>query len=551
MTTPITPIPAPTGEKRSRRKAAKVEIIRHGRDEMNLVEYPFASLWKNTEPGTEILHEWEATHPLSGRVVKAFWRVAGDAKMGLPTATDEQVYLVLMELTQETGLQSRTVHFTRHNLIKRLGWTHNDKNYRLLEEAFTRLAAVSITSQNAFWNARARSFETVGFSLLDNFKILEERAGRKKVGQAELPLSFFKWNDVLFDSFQAGYIRSLDVGFALTLKSSIALRLYRYLDKKSYGGRPSFEIELAALCERHLGMRPSPYPSKYKERLKPAHEELMAHGFLQSVVYAPMKTKKGEKVSYVFAGRTDQNSTNSLSANETDAYSKSPVELGVGSGVHGDLEVPTQDVPPEASPNGAPARDARSHLEVGRRRIERPSVQTPQGEVSSEGLLKRIQLLGVSLDVAQALVRGTSTEQLQLQLDCLEDRVPRNRAAIFVKAVRESWEAPSKYLERQEAQERAQRDREAHKATETSKAAQKASERERRALQERDEAQLDALWEQMEPADQERIESEARRRLGVLGQAGRAQGALKAMRRNLLREQMLPSMPAENGKHAC
>jgi hypothetical protein len=71
--------------------------------------------------------------------------------------------------------------------------------------------------------------------------------------------------------------------------------------------------------------------------------------------------------------------------------------------------------------------------------------------------------------------------------------------------------------------------------------AQKVADAQRKASQEREEAQLDTLWEQMELAGQERIDAEARKRLGVLGRMGNAQGALKAMRRNLMREHSLKS----------
>ncbi len=46
------------------------------------------------------------------------------------------------------------------------------------------------------------------------------------------------------------------------------------------------------------------------------------------------------------------------------------------------------------------------------------------------------------------------------------------------------------------------------------------------------------MWEKLDAKTRERIEAQAKERLGVLGQTGRAQGALTAMRRNLLRELM-------------
>lgn len=478
-----------TQGRKKRKKASHVEIIRHGRDEMNLVEYPFASLWKNTEPGAEIIHEWETQHPVTGKTVQAFWRVTGDSELGLPTTRDEQLYLVLMELTQEAHMEDQTIYFTRHGLLKRLGWAHNETGYQLLEQAFTRLGAVFITSKNAFWDGKARSFATVGFSLIDNFKIFNEKAGRRKAEQSELPLSFFKWNDVLFQSFQSGYIRAIDLDFALSLQSSLALRLYRYLDKKSYQGRRTFEIELSALCERHLGMRPNPYPSKYKERLASAHEELITRGFLESVRYETMNTKKAEKVCYAFAPR--QNQKVALMPKTLDGTDQN-------------------------------MKLASEHL--------------PDPQESSE-LMRQILALGVTSDVARELMEKVSGEKLRLQLECLAERDPKDSAATFVKAVREEWAPPTKHTQRKNAEKHEKERRASQEAENQKKAQEEAFKRQQMAMHETEAAQLDEIFEEMDEETRTAIEIETRDRLGVLFQEGKNSAAFAAQRRQVQREQ--------------
>lgn len=562
------------GKKAARGKGgAKVEVVRHGRDEMNLVEYPFASLWKNTEPGTEILHEWETEHPVTGRTLKAFWRVTGDPKLGLPTPSDEQVYLALMELTEETGLRSPSVHFTRHDLLRRLNWPVDQHYYNLLRDAFTRLGAVFITSQNAFWDAKARSFKTIGFNLIDNFEILEERRGRKRKdardnreaeAQISLPVSFFKWNDVLFESFQSGYIRAIDLDFALSLRSSIALRLYRYLDKKSYDGRKEFEVELAVLCERHLGMKPCRYPSKFKERLSPAHDELLERRFLSGVRYEAMSTKKAEKVCYTFAERR---SSSQLApddsppaapfenwreeADEGLYEAEAEVEAQNNGNAQGGSQVTTEE-------NGeapAPAASARSTQAVEEAQVlaaadSEAGSQASGGRRSEEEreLLHRMLELKVGREVAHELLDRVELRVLREQLDCLSDRAPKDPAAVFVKATREGWEPPRAFTDRREAVLRAQEARqfrqEDHHASEQAREVRQAKEQalQQAALEEA--AQLDALWQLMDQPARARIEAQARERLGVLGMAGRAPSALEAMRRTLLRA----TLAAQKGK---
>jgi hypothetical protein len=483
------------------------KIQRLGKDELNLIEHPFAVLWQKEAIDAKIYYQWDAKHPVTGRVLPASWMVAGHRDYGLPNATDERVYLVLLELTREAGFEQQNVHFSRYDLLQRLGWDTGPKSYAMLERAFERLQGVTITAKNAFWNPKTGSFVNTGFNIIDHYSIESERPGRKSIAQPELPVSFWRWSDVLFASFQSGYLRTLDLDFALALKSDIALRLYRYLDKKSYDGRSSFEIDLFNLCQSHLGMKPSAYPSKLKERLKPAHDELMAKGFLESVEYKPMKTKKGVKVCYHFASRSLHPAKAAEPTSPEPPHGEAAPLLLIAPGVDaaGTEELPGQD-------------GSLSH--------------------EKEELLAQMTKIKISPEVAQSLLETVPAAHLRLQLDCLADREPRDHAATFVKAVRESWEAPAKYLERQKTTQRAKKAQTNKEASRLRKAAQEAVAREEKASQEQESARLDALWESLDSPTRERLEAEAKQKLGVLGQSGRAQGALDATRRNLLREML-------------
>lgn len=436
------------------------ELIRIGKDELNLIEHPFAAMWDKEGHEAVIHHEWEARHPVTGKTLRASWRVEGSPTMGLPKPNDERVYLVLLELTRETAFQNQAIYFTRYDLVKRLGWTHNNKSYQMLYDAFKRLQSVKIQAENAFWEPRAKSFRNVGFSIIDNFDILNEKPGRKskKSGQAELPMSYFRWNEVMFHSFQTGYMRSLDLGLALSLKGDIALRLYRYLDKKSFDGRSRFEIELEMLCERHLGMRAARYASTLKARIKPAHDELIERGILQSVSYEPMKSKKAEKVCYLFPSKTP-------ALSKEDSHN------------------------PPTEPEGEAPRE------------------------SALDLLQRMLDLKISPDVARDLLASTPADALGLQLDCLRDRKAKDPAAVFVKAVREGWEPPAKYFERIEAVERAKNAREVSETEKQQKAAQEAAKRQETAAQEKEAGALEAMWGKLDARTQERLEKQVREKL--------------------------------------
>jgi len=226
---------------------------RLGKDEMNLVEHPFALLKRGTTDS--IIHlEWEKKHPRTNRAVKAHWRITGDSELGLPGPVEERLYLVMMELSREQGFPEE-VMFSRADILRRLGIAKTAKSYAMLRDAFLRLTTVTIDAKNSFWLARDDDFAaSVMFHLVEEVKFTEENAGRRQ-GQIPLALSSFKWSQIMYSSIVAGNIRSLSIDFALSLDLPLSARLFRYLDKHRTGdkdyNRNKFEIELF-VCARFI-----------------------------------------------------------------------------------------------------------------------------------------------------------------------------------------------------------------------------------------------------------------------------------------------------------
>jgi nucleoside-diphosphate-sugar epimerase len=434
------------------------EFVRLGKDEMNLIEHPFAMLWQR-EPGDSVIfHEWDQVHPVTGKILRATWTVTGAKEYGLPTAGDERVYLVLMELSRESSFRERSVGFSRHEVVKRLGWSHNDRSYGMLEDAFNRLTGVTIYAKNAFWNPKRKTYSTGAFHMLEHFLIENESPGR--IGESgKARVSFFAWSEFVFESFQNGYIRSIDLDFALSLSGDIALRLYRYLDKKAWDGRHKFEIDIFNLCIGHLGMKPNIYPSKLRERLKPAHEELIERGFLKSVSFekthqaerkSEQAERKSEKVIYAFA------------------RGEGALPASLEAGTQGDEAAPVQGTllfgAPDDEPTGAFSSGVVLAIPGATQTVE-PQQELQEEEPApalspeQEELLARMEAIRVSVPIARELLLKWPSSAIRCQLDCLEDRQPKNRAATFVKSVRELWALPDEYVKRIEAQEREEKRR--------------------------------------------------------------------------------------------
>ena len=77
----------------------------------------------------------------------------------------------------------------------------------------------------------AEDWTTKIFHIIDNVEINDSRASD---GQGGLFPSRIVWNEVVFDSFQAGFLRNIDFQLCMRLEHPTALRMYRFLGKRFY-----------------------------------------------------------------------------------------------------------------------------------------------------------------------------------------------------------------------------------------------------------------------------------------------------------------------------
>src|SRR5262245_12542840 len=95
-----------------------------GRDEMNIAEFPITLLSDRAPKGQkEIEFNDKIFDPQSGREISRTLTITAPEKYGLPTCTDDDVILALLQLTkQQNNFTRPEVHFTRLQLIEMLGW---------------------------------------------------------------------------------------------------------------------------------------------------------------------------------------------------------------------------------------------------------------------------------------------------------------------------------------------------------------------------------------------------------------------------------------------
>ena len=280
------------------------------KDELNLAEFPIAALTDRIPDGqTTMVFEDRMERRDSAPIVRRL-TIMGTHKHGLPTSLDDEVLVGLIQLTKRrSNFTDARVQFSRYELIELLGWPQSGQSYRRIEEALHRWVGVVLMYENAWWDNVAKSWVDEQFHVLDNVTLYDRerwrtsaRSGRSgkgdrggsKADKPPLPLSSFRWNEVIFQSFQSGNLKQLDLEFYLKLRLPTTKRMYRFLDKRFYR-RSRLDFDLRSLACEHIGLSRSYAPTELKRRLKPALEELEQLGFLE-----PLGPE--ERYSYVKRG---------------------------------------------------------------------------------------------------------------------------------------------------------------------------------------------------------------------------------------------------------
>ena len=256
-----------------------------GRDEMNLAEFPLALLANRAPRGCKTLtFEDRIWDKGQRRYVDRRLTISGCDHFGLPTALDDEVILGLIQLTKLDGVRNRRVLFSRYHLIRLLDWRDEGKSYRRLDTSLNRWVGVTLYYDNAWWNREHSCWMSERFHLLDNVVVSNRTKppGNRSNAPREQALSSFTWNDVMFRSLQAGNLRKLNMDVYRALRSSIAKRMYRFLDKHFYK-RGKLELDLKQFAFEHIGLSRSYDVAQIKRRLEPGIRELEDAGILRTL----------------------------------------------------------------------------------------------------------------------------------------------------------------------------------------------------------------------------------------------------------------------------
>jgi plasmid replication initiation protein len=255
--------------------------------EGNFEDHPYFTVG-NQRSGEGVIRYSNTIRTRDGQELKQTWTVRAVQGLGLPGTLDQDVYVALLQLIHRQGdiPKDGWIGFSIYELVELLRRTHGGRDYKQIKESLERLSGTIIQSKNAFYRKSTKSYLDDTFHLLDRVQHseTEDRAGRR----AEK--TWVKLSEYFVDSYKANYLKGLDADFYWSLNSSVAKRLYRFVDKKR-NQQSRWEVDLFSLRDR-IPLSPYPYPSKIKEKLAPAHEELRQKGFIEQVSFR--KTGEGK-----------------------------------------------------------------------------------------------------------------------------------------------------------------------------------------------------------------------------------------------------------------
>lgn len=314
----------------------------HYRDELNFAEFPLAALADTVPSGqktlvyTDTIFDRGRNEPVNRKLT-----ITASDEYGLPTALDDEVILGLVQLTAKSNFDTKKVHFTRYELIRELDWRDESKSYERIEQSLRRWLGVTLYYDKAWWSKEESCWVNESFHILEQVTLFDkerrERRRRANPGDGLAGKSSFVWNEVVFNSFKSGYLKQLDFDLYKRLKSPVAKRMYRFLDKRFYH-RSRLEFDLREFACEKVGLSRNYHNGEIKRLLSGAIGELERAAFLQELRPEERFLREARgvwKVVFVAASKRDS-SRDAARGGDTGLVAEM-VALGVTESVAADL----------------------------------------------------------------------------------------------------------------------------------------------------------------------------------------------------------------------
>ena len=287
-------------EKTSKQKLLTEEQLEEkiSKEEMNLVEYPFTLLTRRAPRGVKTLKYFDWI-TVGGVKKQVKWIVTGSDEFGLPIGGDQDIWVAIMEVWREHGFKEDKIPIgSIYRMLKKMGLPTDKRNYDRFKKGLDRLRGTYIKTEYAIWDKTDQCYiATKGFSMIGNYYLLERH--RKGDKTEPFPLGYILADPFVYQMIKKGYLKDLNLTFYYSLSTPLTKRLYRYLDKKRYL-TSVFSIELYRFIKKMGLLIENLPPSRVKQTLNPALDELRKRGFLKDYSYQKTADGKGQKIIFFF-----------------------------------------------------------------------------------------------------------------------------------------------------------------------------------------------------------------------------------------------------------
>lgn len=249
------------------------------KSEVNFMRLPFFALSRK-DSSQRIETEYKEVVERNGKKTEIIWTVTANAKFGYPTPFDKKVHKAIESIISKRDLPIKNpIDFSIYEICKLLNISDSGRNYEMVKNALVRTAFAGIQSKGTFYSKSDKRWIEDAFHLYDRVVFIGETLPDGKIAETNY-LFLGEW---YLKNLNAFYVKPLDYDFFLSLKSSIAGRLYEFLSLQFYGlGCKPCTIDYRKLCQV-LPIAEQRYVSKAVQNLETAHKELIKRGFVSKV----------------------------------------------------------------------------------------------------------------------------------------------------------------------------------------------------------------------------------------------------------------------------
>jgi len=233
----------PIDEPKEDRETEANAII--GRDEMNLCSVALCDFGSGRKiKKTQLIRSWSLKSGYSMDI-----EAMGDAKLGLPTSSDMDLLVVLLQISKEQDFPRKN-EFDGIDLLRRLGRPKAGKSYQATRNGLRRLKGLTFNKWSGWYSKQGKSKIITGqWSLLDSWNW----ATQEEIEKGADSKSWFIWGSHAQDSMQQGYIKQLDLNKYFSLPNPEARFIFRYVDRHLYK-KDTYTVSTRHLYEDVLGL---------------------------------------------------------------------------------------------------------------------------------------------------------------------------------------------------------------------------------------------------------------------------------------------------------